>query len=357
MSKSLGNGIDPIEMIDKYGTDAVRSSLIMLTAEGQDVQLASSKFEMGRNFCNKIWNVYRFLMMNLVNYEPIDIPPLETLELADKWILSRYNHTIQQMQKSLELYRLNEAMHKLYDFVWHDFCDWYLELIKERLRTDDYISQIAKTIALKVFEGTLRLLHPVMPFITEEIWQNLPIEKEEISIMISKMPEVNSDLINEEIENQLQLIQEIIRSIRNLRAEMNIPLGKTANILLKVEDPHKQEVLEANTKYIHRIAKISQLTLSDTIEIPKIVASAVVMGVEIYLPLEDLIDVKVEKSRLQKKIDKLQNDMMKLEKKLNNEDFLKKAPRAVIMKNKGRYEKMKEDCEKLQKQLERLVKS
>jgi len=355
MSKSLGNCIDPLEMIERFSADSVRFSLIMLTSEGQDISLTESKFEMGRNFSNKIWNAYRFLAMNLEGDYQVDLNSLlqeKEIELADRWIISRYNATIRQVTQSLERFQFNEALNAFYSFFWHDYCDWYLELIKPRLyRSGDKRSrEIALGCASAIMKGSMKLLHPFMPFITEEIWQNLKTREEE-SLVISEWPKWDEGAIDEVSQERMSLIQEVIRAIRNIRGEMNVPPNKRADVYIKGADAELMEILKGNQGYLENLAKVGNLILDREMEKPRFSASAVVRGLEIFVPLEGLIDIQTERARLTKEVTRIERQLVSLNQKLNNQDFLQKAPKEVVEREKRRKEEYEMTLEKLQKNL------
>jgi len=366
MSKSLGNGIDPLEMIEKYSADAVRFSLIMLTSEGQDINLAESKFEMGRNFSNKIWNAFRFLALNLdpdlieTDFDPtIEIKQNSHIELVDCWIWSRFNHTIEQTTQALENFKFNEALDGFYSFFWHDYCDWYLELIKPRLYQTDNIEtkKLVLNLALRILKDSMRLLHPVMPFITEEIWQHLRKESDAQSVMIAPWPVADLQAIDETAETEMQLLQELISSVRNIRGEMNVPPARKANLFIQCTDNKTMQLLQNYQIYIQHLAAVDQIKLAKSLTKPPFSASAVVRGVELYVPLEGLIDIDKEKVRLQKEIARLEEQVKALNIKLTNPNFLEKAPPEVVEKERGKKENFVTNLEKLKKNLASLAES
>ena len=362
MSKSLGNGIDPLEMIERYSADAVRFSLMALTSEGQDINLSESKFEMGRNFSNKIWNAFRFVAMNLdgeaatPDFNPAELSGSGDLELADRWILSRLNGTVQRVTQSLEAFRFNEYVEAVYSFFWHDFCDWYLELIKPRLygTGDERAKRRALDIALHVLKVSMQLLHPVMPFITEEIWQHLRGEGDAESIMISPWPVAADRLIDPEADGSMAYVQDVIRAVRTIRGEMNVPHGKKADLFIHEEDAGRAALLRENSAYFENLAAVRKLVVGPEVQKPPQSASAVVDGTEIYLPLEGLIDIAVEKARLEKEISRLEAQLEKLNLKLTNRNFLERAPKEVVEKERAKKAQFEENLEKLRRNLESL---
>ncbi len=344
MSKSLGNGIDPLEMIDRYGADSVRYSLVALATEGQDIKLAKTRFEMGRNFSNKIWNAFRFLITNRSEISSC-IPENKTFqeELSDKWILSRLEKTTAAVKEYFKVFKLNEALYTIYNFLWHEYCDWYIELIKERLYSEDKESAavLLNRIAIPVFEKAIFLLHPFMPFITEEIWQNFALNDKRKSIMITTEDETLYGKVDEKSEESMKLIQDIITVIRNIRGEMNVPPEKKADVIIVIDDEEKKEPLKKYENYFQRLAKTAEIKFVESYTHSGIAASGIVKGIEIYLPLEELIDVEIEKNRLQKELDRLQQLIENVNKKLSNEKFVKKAPPEVVEKEhnkKANYE-------------------
>ncbi|RMF58268.1 MAG: valine--tRNA ligase [Calditrichaeota bacterium] len=355
MSKSLGNGIDPLDIIEKYSADALRSTLVMLSSEGQDINLAESHFEIGRNFSNKIWNAYRFLALNIQT--PVDnyTDYREHFELSDHWILSRLNETVRSVTDNLHNFHLNDAFNAVYHFFWDEFCDWYLELIKPRLALQDSQPEkmTATTVATHVMKTCMGLLHPFIPFITEEIWQRLKNDDDE-SLIIAPWPETDAALIRPALEKEMSLLQNIITGIRTIRAEMNIPPAKKATLLYRTENEHLRQLITDYGHYIQLLGRIEDIhPLKDEGEL-KQTASMVVDELELFIPLADLIDIEVEKKRLQKEIDRLTDQIVGLQKKLSNEDFLRKAPEQVIQQSKEKLASFTEKRDKLKVNLERL---
>ena len=351
MSKSLGNGIDPADMVDQYGGDAVRFTLIALASEGQDIRLSTSRFEGGRNFCNKLWNSYRFLMSHIdrldekpIMKDPFNIP--EDAPLPDRWIVSRLRAVTAKIYENAERYRLNDCMTALYDFIWKEYCDWYLELIKVRLTPDTAEDKQQETLSLAVavFEATLRLLHPGMPFITEEMWQdlrrfypdNLPPQLPRCkygqpfapSIMWAPFPLTEDFTQDAKAESEMGFLQRLTGAIRNIRSEMCVPPGNKAEAQLsKCSTVHKA-LIEANRTDIMRLATLFDITYSDVS--PPQSASAVVDEIELFVPLAGLIDIDKEHSRLDKEIERLRNLIRGAESKLSNEKFTRKAPENIV---------------------------
>ncbi len=335
MSKSLGNGVDPIEVIQEYGADTLRFMLITGNTPGNDLRFHAEKLEATRNFANKIWNASRFVILNLKDNQTVD---RDKLELADQWILSRYSALIDSVTESLEHFDLGEAGRLLYEFIWSEFCDWYIELCKPRLYDKENVSarQIAQSVILEVIDGTMRLLHPFMPFLTEEIWHNLPLRGE--SIMTQEWPRSN-DLRDLAAEKAMNLHMNVIKAIRNIRAEMNVAPGKKAEIILFAPDAEIRRVLTLGVAAIKHLAGGSEVTvLAELLSKPSKAAGAVLDGVEIYLPLKGLLDLDKEIARVEKEMAQAQKDQEHLATKLNNPRFVAKAPVEVVAKEREKLE-------------------
>ncbi|WP_066365991.1 valine--tRNA ligase [Neobacillus fumarioli] len=335
MSKSLGNGVDPMDVIDQYGADSLRYFLSTGTSPGQDLRFSTEKVEATWNFANKIWNASRFALMNMngLTYEEIDFSGEKSV--ADKWILTRLNETIDHVTKLSERYEFGEVGRTLYNFIWDDFCDWYIEMAKLPLYGEEEAAKrTTRSVLAYVLDQTMRLLHPFMPFITEEIWQNLPHEGE--SITIAKWPKVKPELSDEEAAQEMKLLMEIIRSVRNIRAEVNTPLSKKIKMLVKAKDETIVKVIEKNRAYIERFCNPEELQIGILIEAPEKAMTAVVTGVEIILPIEGLINIEEEIARLQKEYERLHKEVERVQKKLSNEGFIKKAPEHVIREERAK---------------------
>ncbi len=355
MSKSLGNGIDPIDVIDEYSADALRFTLVDLSAEGQDINLARRHFELGRNFSNKVWNAFRFLEMNrdsIPRARP-ELPPARDIaELADLWILSKYHRAVEGITEGLENFRLHEAMDSVYRFFWADYCDWYLELIKDRLyHADEASKERTLSTALYLMDGIVRLMHPIVPFITEEIWQRLDARKDGESVMKAPWPTFDRTWIRADVERQMDTVQAVIVSVRNIRSSMNIPPARKTDLILKTADGMTRELLKTSERYLKTLARIEGLTIDAEARKPNGAASAVVAGIEVFVPLEGIIDVKVERGRLQKEIDRLIAQIDGIDRKLANNDFTARAPAQVIDKEKAKRENFRETVEKLKESL------
>ena len=323
MSKSLGNGIDPLVEIEKYGADALRFTLATGNTPGNDMRYSPERVEASRNFANKIWNAARFLLMNLKSDEEIELP--KDIALEDKWILTKYNQLVRDVTENLDKYELGLAVAKLYDFIWDVFCDWYIELCKSRLGgEDETAANTARSVLVYVFTGVLKLLHPFMPFITEEIWQSLPHSGE--SIMISKWPEYTEELnFGADAENFEKVIA-VIRAIRNRRSEMNVPPSKKAKICIASES---KEIFEDGAAFINRLASGSSVEVADNFDMPDAVM-VITDSAKIYIPLNELVDFTAELARLNKELEAANKDKAFYEGKLNNPGFVAKAPEAVV---------------------------
>ncbi len=357
MSKSLGNGIDPLLIVNEHGADALRISLILATPDGQDPWIGHNSFELGRNFNNKLWNAARFVMMNLDDQKiDMDQLPDGELILIDRWILSRLEKTINSVNKSFDDFKLNTAAKLLYDFIWKDFCDWYIELIKPRLYDgSDEEKKTARQVALYVLKRILVLAHPFIPFITEEIYHQFPGVTDGDTIMKGPWPEYIGKLENEDLEDKLSRIQLLVTTIRNIRSEMNVPPGKRASVLIRIEDTELGRVLNEYMDYYKGLARIDQITIGADVKKPAMSASAVLPGAEVFIPLEGLIDVDSERKRLSKELGNLKNQLEKLSRKLANSDFLANAPKDVIERDRAKKADFESRVEKLNQNLEQLM--
>ncbi|MGA9225669.1 MAG: valine--tRNA ligase [Mesobacillus sp.] len=329
MSKSLGNGIDPMDVIDQYGADSLRYFLTTGSAPGQDLRYSTEKVEATWNFANKIWNASRFALMNMngLKYEEIDLSGEKSV--ADKWILTRLNETIETVTRLSDRYEFGEVGRALYNFIWDDFCDWYIEMAKLPLYGEDEAAKkTTRSILAYVLDNTMRLLHPFMPFITEEIWQNLPHQGE--SITTASWPQVDPALTDSDAADDMKLLVEVIRAVRNIRSEVNTPLSKKVDMFLKAKDEKTLNTLEGNRGYIVRFCNPENLQIGLEVDAPEKAMTAVVTGLEIIMPLEGLINIDEEIARLQKEKEKLDKEVERVQKKLANEGFVKKAPEKVI---------------------------
>lgn len=345
MSKSLGNSPDPLNLIEEFGADAIRFSMIYNTSQGQDVHFSEKLLEMGRNFANKIWNVARFVIMNLEGFDVKSVNKEELkLELVDKWIFSRMNETSKEVADYIDKFQLDDAAKAVYEFLRGDFCDWYVELAKVRLYNDDEAGKASKTTAQyvlwTVLEAGLRMLHPFMPFITEEIWQKIKVEGD--SIMIQQYPVADESLINRDIENSFEYIKDVISSLRNIKAEMGISPAKEVKVVIKTSDEMELKTLEDNYIFITKLAKIEELKYGKEMEKPEQSGFRVAGNSEVYMILTGLLNAEVEIKKIQEQIEKVQKDLDKVNAKLSDERFTSKAP-AHILERERRIQKEHQD--------------
>jgi len=353
MSKSRGNVIDPLDVIEEFGTDALRFTLSSMATPGRDIFLSKERIEGYRNFANKLWNASRFVLMNLEGYKKIEVADSD-LALADRWILSRMNRVTVQVDEAIKEYNFAEASRLIYDFFWSDFADWYIELSKPRLyqKEDEHMRLVTQNLLVDVVDHTMRLLHPFMPFITEEIWQKLPGPGE--SIVIAPWPAANISIINDIVESEMALIQSVTSSIRSIKSVLGIALTKPVKALLSTPDEGKKEILERDSSYIKQLAWVEELIIGTGIIKPKHTAVDVEQGVEIFVPLEGLVNIEEEKKRLAKELSKTEADAEKSRRKLENPQFVEKAAPHVVEKEKAKLAELDEKISKLEKQLESL---
>ncbi len=353
MSKTRGNVIDPLEVIDAYGTDALRLTLTAMAAQGRDIRLSMDRIAGYRNFCNKLWNAARFTLMNMEDELP-EMPSRDRLSLSDRWILGRLNGVNRKVDKALEEYRFNDAALALYQFTWHELCDWYIEVIKPAL-TGGASGDGARAILGRVLERTLRLLHPILPYITEEIWQRLPGREGE-SIMIAPWPSPDPDWDDPSAEEDFGRLTEVIGGVRNIRGELNIPPGKEVRALIHIEDPVRERLLLHEAEWVKRLAKIlPDWTIGSDVSRPKTAAAAVGDGFQIFVPIGGLIDPEEEIRRLEKQLSDVAKDIGNLEKKLAMPSFLERAPAAVVEKDRNRLGDAQNREAKLRDSLSRLM--
>lgn len=353
MSKSLGNGVDPMDVIDQYGADSLRYFLATGSSPGQDLRYSTEKVESVWNFANKIWNASRFALMNMggLTYEDIDLNGKKSV--AGEWILTRLNETIETVTNLAEKYEFGEVGRALYNFIWDDFCDWYIEMAKLPLYGEDETAKkTTRSVLAYVLDQTMRLLHPFMPFITEEIWQNLPHEGE--SITVAEWPKVRPELSNQEASEQMKLLVEIIRSVRNIRAEVNTPMSKKIAMIINAHDEKILDTLETNKAYLERFCNPEMLTIGVGVLAPEKAMTAVVSGAEIYLPLQGLINIEEEITRLEKELEKLNKEVERVQKKLANEKFVAKAPAQVVEEERAKEKDYLEKRATVQERLEEL---
>lgn len=355
MSKSLGNGVDPLEIIEKYGADALRLTLVTGNAPGNDMRFYYERVEASRNFGNKIWNATRFILMNFEGEENVQVK-LEHLTGADKWILSKVNTLAKEVTENMDKYELGIAVSKLYDFFWEEFCDWYIEMVKPRLYNKEDETRKSALWTLKtVLINALKLLHPYMPFITEEIFTS--IQKEEETIMLSVWPRYKEEWNFSIEEDEIELMKQAIRNIRNLRAEMNVPPSKKAKLIVVSEDDKILDIFSRGRIFFASLAYGSEvLTQKDKTGIDEDAVSTIIPGATIFIPFTELVDISKEVERLQKEKEKLIKEVERVDKKLNNKGFVDKAPQKVIEEEKEKQIKYKTMLEQVQERLEVLQK-
>ena len=335
MSKSLGNGIDPMEVIEKYGADALRWFLSNGSAPGQDVRFSYEKMDAAWNFINKIWNASRFVLMNCEGMTAAELQIDGEKSVADRWILARLNETVAKVTDLFDRFEFGEAGRQLYNFIWDDFCDWYIEMSKETLYGENEAAkQTNKAVLVYVLDQSLRLLHPIMPFVTEEIWSKLPHEG--TSLVVASYPVVEASFEDEKAIVGIGVLKELIRSVRNIRAEVNTPLSKPITLLIQTNDSVIEAFLQQNTNYIERFCNPEELVIAPDIQAPELAMSAVLTGATIYLPLAGLINIEEEISRLEKELAKWQQEVKRVQGKLANERFVANAPADVVEQERAK---------------------
>ncbi|MEV3340309.1 valine--tRNA ligase [Paenibacillus larvae] len=351
MSKSLGNGIDPLEVIKQYGADAMRYMLSTSSTPGQDLRFRWERVEQARNFANKIWNASRFALMNLEGFNMEDLDFGGELGTSDRWILHRFNETARDVTRLLDQYEFGETGRLLYNFIWDDLCDWYIEFSKLSLYGDDeQAKKKTQSVLVYVLDHTMRLIHPFMPFISEEIWQHLPHEGE--TITRTAWPHPDDRFEAPDAVREMVLLMDLIRAVRNIRAEVNVPMSKKIELLIKPSDAENLNILHKNEEYVRRFCNTSVLEISEALASPDKAMTAVVTGAELFLPLAGLIDIAQEIARLEKELQTLHGEVARIEKKLANEGFMAKAPEKVIEEEKA---KLADYSEKRDKVIARLA--
>ena len=357
MSKSKGNVIDPLLMIDKYGTDSFRFTLAAFAAQGRDVRLSEERIEGYRNFVNKIWNASRFAMMNLKDFSDSGtIPETEDLDLSERWILSRINRATGDVIRYLDSYRFNDAANSIYQFVWHELCDWYIEMVKPALYDKEGAERKAsvQSVLSKVMVDTYKLLHPFMPFMTEELYSYSCGDAE--TIMKASFPESHPALIDDDLESRMELVMGVIKGVRNIKGEMGVAPATQVQLIIRGGSELSADTLKANMTLIESLSRLSSSEFIPEISgnTPEGAAMAVVGDLEIYVPLKGLVDLDEEEKRLGKEIAKVEKDIEFLHKKLANKDFIARAPSDVVEKDRGRFDELKETKSKLEESLERI---
>ncbi len=352
MSKSLGNGIDPLEVIERYGADTLRFTLITGNTPGNDMRFYWERVEASRNFANKLWNAARFVQMNLGDFQPTD-PPI-ALSLADRWILSRLHRRIQEITAFIEEYELGEAARALYDFIWDEFCDWYIELSKVTLygNSNDDMIYATKYVLWYALEKVLRLLHPFMPFISEEIWQAIPHDGN--TIVRAPWPEMEQRYLDAGAEDKMRVVMDVVRAIRNMRAEVEVPPTKATRVVVRPVSDERAMAVTESAKYITALGRAEPLEIGTEMARPKTALAAVVPSAEVYLPLEGLLDLEKELARLHKSLSEAEADLERSRVKLANPDFVRRAPEEVVEKERKRLSENQERVRRIQDRIRML---
>ena len=353
LSKSLGNSPNPFDLFDEYGTDAVRFGIMLMAPQGLDVLFSKERLEIGRNFMNKLWNACRFISMNKPDdwFEEYSLKP-EELKLPDKWILSQLNKAIEKYNHQLERFHFNEAAKVLYDYIWNDFCDWYIEIAKTRFYSEDIDSKMMTySICISSIRKTVALLHPYTPFITEELWSFFK-GKNSNDLIISKWPKENKDMIDEEVIQAMEILKDLISSVRAIRSRMNIPLSKKTDLYIKGDEV---DFIDQNSKLIMSLAKLESYSVGSSIQKPTQSAAAVVHGMELYIPLEGLVDLDKERLQLNKRKLKIESLLNDIDKKLSNQNFVTRAPKDIVENEKSKLTDLKDELEKIKSNLKMLT--
>ncbi|NBG89494.1 valine--tRNA ligase [Isachenkonia alkalipeptolytica] len=354
MSKSLGNGIDPIEAIEEFGADALRFTLITGNTPGNDMRFHLERLESSRNFANKLWNATRFVLMNSED-SPVNFNDVKNhLNTTDYWIISRFNQVTRDVTENMDRFELGIALQKIYDFVWNEYCDWYIEFSKTRLYGEEPKEKRAAQYTLNhILENILKILHPYMPFITEEIWQN--IKEDYSSVIVAPWPEYNEKAHFPKEEGEVALVMEIIKNLRNIRSDMNVAPSRKAKLMIHTEDKSKKEIANRHLSYFKSLAGVSEMEiLKDPDSVPKDAVSAVVEGIDLFIPLEDLLDIEKELKRLGEEKKKYQKEVKRAEGKLQNQGFIKKAPESLVEEEKEKVEKYRKMLKTIEDRLNQL---
>ena len=357
MSKSLGNGIDPMDVIDKYGADALRWFLLNGTAPGQDTRFSYTKMDSAWNFINKIWNASRFVIMNLPSdAKPAHMPDVAKFDLADKWIFDRLNHTVKEVNRLFDEFQFGEAGREMYNFIWNDFCDWYIEISKVALNGDDEDLKARKQENLIwILDQILRLMHPIMPFVTEKLWLSMPHEGKSISV--ASYPVTHTEFENNDADNQMNFMIEVIKAVRNIRMEVNAPMSSSIDILIQLDKAEDKKILEDNAEYVQNFLHPKNMEVSTQVSAPKLAKTAVIPGAQIFVPLADIVDLDEELAKMEKEAKRLEGEVMRASKKLSNEGFVKNAPEAVIAKEKEKQADYESQLEAVKARMQELKES
>ena len=357
MSKSLGNGVDPMDVIDQYGADALRWFLLNGTAPGQDTRYNPKQLASAWNFINKIWNAARFVIMNLPeDAKAAHMPDTSKFDLSDSWIFDRLNHTVSEVIRLFDDYQFGEAGRELYNFIWNDFCDWYIEMAKVALNgSDEELKTRKQENLIWILDQILRLLHPIMPFVTEKLWLSMPHEGK--SIMVAKYPTPHDEFVNDRARRDMAFLIEIIKAVRNIRMEVNAPLSSPIDIMIQLEDSNNERILTENEDYVKNFLHPKNLTIAANITAPKLAKTAVIAGAQIFVPLADLVNIDDEIKRMTKEEKDLQAEVERSSKKLNNQGFVAHAPEAVINKEKAKKADYENQLQSVQERIQELKKS
>ena len=355
LSKSLGNSPDPFDLFDEYGTDAVRFGIMLMAPQGLDVLFSKERLEIGRNFMNKLWNACRFISMNKPDNLVVGYSADETeLRLPDKWILSRLNRAIKNYNKQMDRFHFNEAAKVLYDYIWNDFCDWYIEIAKTRFYSEDKNSKlITYDVCITSIRKILPLLHPYTPFITEELWSFFKSERAN-DLIISPWPTEDKGVINKEIDNKMMMLQDIISSVRAIRSRMNIPPSKKIELNIK-SDEEQTEFIDKNSELIIALARLDSYSAGSSVQKPSKSAAAVIHGMELYIPLGGLVDLDKERLQLNKRKTKIELLLSDIKKKLSNENFVSRAPEDIVKREQDKMIELKDELEKIDSNLNMLT--
>ena len=357
MSKSLGNGVDPMDVIDQYGADALRWFLLNGTAPGQDTRYNPKQLASAWNFINKIWNAARFVIMNLPeDAKAAHMPDTSKFDLSDSWIFDRLNHTVSEVIRLFDDYQFGEAGRELYNFIWNDFCDWYIEMAKVALNgSDEELKTRKQENLIWILDQILRLLHPIMPFVTEKLWLSMPHEGK--SIMVAKYPTPHAEFVNDQARRDMAFLIEIIKAVRNIRMEVNAPLSSPIDIMIQLEDSNNERILTENEEYVKNFLHPKNLTIATDVTAPKLAKTAVIAGAQIFVPLADLVNIDDEIKRMTKEEKDLQAEVERSTKKLNNQGFVAHAPEAVINKEKAKKADYENQLQSVQERIQELKKS
>ncbi|WP_338199271.1 valine--tRNA ligase [Lactobacillus rizhaonensis] len=357
MSKSLGNGVDPMDVIDQYGADALRWFLLNGTAPGQDTRYNPKQLASAWNFINKIWNAARFVIMNLPeDAQAAHMLDTSKFDLSDSWIFDRLNHTVSEVIRLFDNYQFGEAGRELYNFIWNDFCDWYIEMAKVALNgSNEELKAKKQDNLVWILDQILRLLHPIMPFVTEKLWLSMPHDGE--SIMVAKYPEAHAEFENAQARHDMAFLIEIIKAVRNIRMEVNAPLSSSIDIMIQLEDAKNERILTDNEDYVKNFLHPKELTISTQIAAPKLAKTAVISGAQIFVPLADLVNIADEIKRMTKEEKDLQAEVERSTKKLNNQGFVAHAPEAVINKEKAKKADYENQLQSVHERIQELKKS